>query len=931
MPVDPKHSQPEITTDLPAAPSESAPAPAATPGVAGPDTARRNETSVSPQAPSVTGAFVPESFDPARTGEHTPTSLQDGQFSTDFPLKPNPLRVPKVAGYEIVGELGRGGMGVVYKAVQEGLGRHVALKMILAGAHASSQTIARFVAEAQAVARFQHANIVQVFEVGEHQGLPYFSLEYVDGGTLQKKVAREPQPPRYAAEIVEQLARAMQYSHDRGIIHRDLKPANILLAIDGTPKITDFGLAKVLEEDSGNTQSGQVLGTPSYMAPEQARGDTDAIGKPADVYALGAILYDLLTGRPPFAGSSVLDTLEMVRSREPVSPSELTGTLPRDIETICLKCLQKDAAKRYASAAELADDLRRFLEGRPILARPISRAERTWRWAKRNPVGAVAVLLGVAVLVVPSILSVLLFVAEGKATESANRANVEKGKAEVERDDKEKARAAEEVAKLKAIDEEKRAVAARDLARQRLGIAIDTARGGLLTIDDLMRNRLSLAPLRLTIIKAILKDLDKIRETANQEPLLDRNEAIGYSRIADIYLRSGQIQDAVLWYRKAYEVSQRLWKLTPHDAVALRNFAAIGNMLAEVEWRSGDGAKARTLYADALKHRQERLKIVEPLKKVDATYACNLDIATSHGLLAFTELRLGNLASALENYLASDKMYESLPTRGTVEVRFARSEIQVRLGDAKLRLGKFDDALKHYQAALAAREALLKEASNSPALKGEVGHARLYLGDYFLATGDPSRAAREYAQVLREFEVMAKADPENLAYQQRLAAVQYRLGVVSAKQSASAAVMGWAAETAASADHFEKSLDIRTQLARIDSSDAQSKLELMLSLGRMGRAEDAEKLARELLELKNVDAALKFQAACGLAVAAGGSPMSNVAERCKTRSFEVLNGLIDGGWKVPGLLETEPDLDSLRGDPRFGELIKSPRAGRLKS
>src|SRR5205085_2144889 len=187
----------------------------------------------------------------------------------------------------------------------------------------------------------QHPNIVQIFEVGSFEGLPYFSLEFVDGGPLSKRIAREPQPPRFAAAVSETLARAVQYAHDRGVVHRDLKPANVLLAADGTPKVTDFGLAKKLEEDSGQTQSGQVLGTPSYMAPEQAEGRSD-VGRLADVYALGAVLYDMLTGRPPFAGSSVLDTLEMVRTREPVAPGELAGNVPRDVETVCLKCLQKD-------------------------------------------------------------------------------------------------------------------------------------------------------------------------------------------------------------------------------------------------------------------------------------------------------------------------------------------------------------------------------------------------------------------------------------------------------------------------------------------------------------------------------------------------------------------------------------------------------------
>ena len=415
--------EPDVTTDLPAAKAE---------------TDHREDTSLA-------------------TGAYTPSEKND-DFEVSVPKPP----APEIPGYEVLGELGRGGMGVVYHARQIGLNRLVALKMILAGSHASPSVLARFLAEAQAVARFQHPGIVQVFEVGEHDGLPFFSLEYVDGGTLARKVAKEPQPPRYAATVAERLARAIRYAHERGIIHRDLKPANILLAKDGTPKITDFGLAKEIEGESGVTQDGQVLGTPSYMAPEQARGET--VGPLADVYALGAILYDLLTGRPPFSGSSILDTLDMVRTREPVPPSQLTAKLPRDLDTICLKCLEKETAKRYATAGDLADDLQRYLEGRPIVARPVSRAEKAWRWAKRNPVGAVAVFLAVALLVVPSILSWQLFVANGEA-------NAARTKAEEERDLKEEARRAEEAAKLQAVAEEKRAKEARDVAAAQRKVA----------------------------------------------------------------------------------------------------------------------------------------------------------------------------------------------------------------------------------------------------------------------------------------------------------------------------------------------------------------------------------------------------------------------------------------------------------------------------
>jgi tetratricopeptide (TPR) repeat protein len=313
--------------------------------------------------------------------------------------EPAPVQIPAgvaVPGYDVVGVLGRGGMGVVYQARQKGLNRLVALKMILAGAHASVAQLARFRAEAEAVASLQHPNIVQVYEIGEQDGRSYFSLEYVDGGSLAQKLNGSPQQPRYAAALVQALARAVHYAHERGIVHRDLKPANVLLTSQGTPKVTDFGLARRLDEDS-QTRTGDVMGTPSYMAPEQAAGKVHEIGPPADIYALGALLYEALTGRPPFRGATLLETLEQVRGTEPVPPRRLQPSVPRDLETICLKCLEKEPKKRYPSADALANDLRRFLAGEPIQARPATAWERGWKWARRRP--AIAALSAALVLV----------------------------------------------------------------------------------------------------------------------------------------------------------------------------------------------------------------------------------------------------------------------------------------------------------------------------------------------------------------------------------------------------------------------------------------------------------------------------------------------------------------------------------------------------
>jgi WD40 repeat protein/serine/threonine protein kinase len=358
--------------------------------------------------------------------------------------------LPGVAGYQILEELGRGGMGVVYRALHERLNRLVALKMILSGAHAGEADRRRFLQEAEAVAQLHHPNIVQIYDIGEADNHPFCALELVEGGSLVQYLRGMPQPAEASVRLLEILARTIHFAHERGIVHRDLKPANILLqelrprksaeetseAVSSPtsttlhagliPKITDFGLAKRLDKQDHNTWTGEVVGTPSYMAPEQAAGRSrlpTAIGPRADVYALGAILYECLTGHPPFKGATALDTVLQVLHEEPVRPARLRPDIPKDLETICLKCLEKSPSRRYGTALELADDLRRFRKGETVLARPVGPRERFWKWVRRRPTAA-SLAASIVLLVIVGFATVTwLWRATANARDEAMQAN----------------------------------------------------------------------------------------------------------------------------------------------------------------------------------------------------------------------------------------------------------------------------------------------------------------------------------------------------------------------------------------------------------------------------------------------------------------------------------------------------------------------------
>ena len=466
--------------------------------------------------------------------------------------------------YELLEEIARGGMGVVFRARQTTLKRIVALKMILSGQLAGEEEVKRFYAEAEAAAKLDHPNIVPIFEIGQHDGQHYFSMSFIEGESLAHKVADGPVAPREAAELVKKIAVAIAYAHTEGVIHRDLKPGNVLVDRDGEPRITDFGLAKRVEGDSDLTSTGQVVGTPSYMPPEQASGKLDEVGPLADVYAAGGVLYCLLTARPPFQAANPLDTLLQVLEKDPVPVRDLVPQVPRDLETICLKCLEKEPRRRYGSAGEFAEDLQRFLDGEPVKARPISRPARLWRWCRRKPVVAGLTAAVTLLLLTLSIAGPLVALQQAQnASEQARlrwQANEERGKAVA-------AQAEAEDERQKAVAAQQQETKQRTLAEEneiRAGVARERSLDAVTTslYQQAIAVRNSLQTGRRWSVLALLKKAEEIRARRREYERIDADTSEQDSVVeANLPTRSDLRSEAVaaLLMKDARVVWERRW------------------------------------------------------------------------------------------------------------------------------------------------------------------------------------------------------------------------------------------------------------------------------------------------------------------------------------------------------------------------------------
>ena len=805
--------------------------------------------------------------------------------------------VPHVSGYEILGELGRGGMGVVYKARQKKLNRLVALKMVLSGGHASPDALARFLVEAQAVAALQHPNIVQIYEVGEHDSLPHFSLEFVDGAPLDRALGGKPQKPVDAARLVETLSRAMQFAHDHSILHRDLKPANVLLTSDGVPKITDFGLAKKLEGDSSQTKDGSIMGTPSYMAPEQARGELKNLGPSADIYSLGAMLYEMLVGRPPFLGSSPFDTIMQVIKEEPVPPSRLMGKLPVDIETICLKCLQKEPSKRYASANLLAEDCRRFIAGEPILSRPISPAERAWRWCRRNPkvAGLLATVAGLLVLVAVT------------STVSALTIAQERNLKEIQRQDAVDAREVAEAAKQRAEENEK-------LATDQAGLSLETMQ----VLIDKVQTQLDEAPrtqqIKRDLLETAMEGLKKVAKKAEGSTSIEATMLSAHMRMADIFRQLGDTDDAMSEFEKSLDIARRRAAKNPNNDASQANLAVVlshvGDMRQELE---RDVDASLSCYREALAicetlHDKPPSAVggQPPEKPLDMLAEANKNVA-------LTLLKQGKPGESLPLLEKVVSLRQELVAMAPDVQSFQQTLAQAYniLGEVCFLTGDTAAALTHYDECIAQREKILAHDPGDIQGTFELAESCGNYGDVLIRLSDNAGARKLFERALAGFRGLMDLDGRNINFKIATGASSYRLGMLARR----------AGDTAEADRHFAESLALREEIAALDPLNDARRMELMLALATCGEHVRAVEIA-EAVRAGSKDPELLCEVARCYAQCSAGLRATDAtqANAYADAAIAALSEAIDDGYGDRVAFNTDPDLDPIRDLPGYQAL-----------
>jgi tetratricopeptide (TPR) repeat protein len=787
------------------------------------------------------------------------------------------LQLPTVAGYSMVRELGRGGMGVVYLAWQTKLNRRVALKMILAGSHAGPEQLERFRLEAEVVARLQHPNIVQIHAVGEQDGLPFFSLEYVEGVSLPRFLAGTPQPAREAAHLVCTLARAVDYAHERGVVHRDLKPANILLGgleerrgqggeeteterpkavaslSASRPKIADFGLAKRLDMASGQTRSGDIMGTPSYMAPEQASGRVRAIGPAVDIYALGAILYEMLTGRPPFKAETPAETIRQVLTEEPVRPTRLQRKVPYDIETICLQCLQKEPARRYVTAAALAEDLERFLNGQPIKARPTPWWEQGLKWGKRRP--------ALAGLVAVTVLAALALLGGGLWYNARLQAALQEAEANFRL-----ARQAVDDYSTKVSEDKRLKENFRPLRKELLETVVPfyeqfVAQHGE---DPGLQSELARACMRLGAITQEIGDQNKAissyQQAVSRLVQLTRSYPLRtdyqldlarcYGVLGPLYQATGNTGNAERAIQEALQMRQRLAEQQQGDAAIQSELAASYDSLGELYRSTAKTSEAETAFLQALAIGR---KLVE---QNPGFPQYQRDLANSHCNLAILYRDLGILEKSEKAHqdalILRRQLAEQHPevTQYQSELADSCHNLGVALSEAGgivfYETGKMKDAVKAYDEAIAISRRLATQYPEVPKYRDGLARSLDNRGNAYRAMRDLVEAKKSQEEAYSIFAQLAKQNPEVVSYAIDLGGCCANLGHLDFRMGQMQRAIEWHTKAIASANSV------------LHKEPREVWAREMLSVAHEGRAKALSMLGRHAEALQDCDRALEF-------------------------------------------------------------------------
>ena len=856
--------------------------------------------------------------------DHFETLIEDANNPGTTPQSPGGF---VIGDYQVLQELGRGGMGVVYKARHRKLNREVALKMILAGPHAGKEALERFIGEARAVAHLQHPGIVQIFDIGEHEGLPFFSLEYVEGCDLKHKLDGKPQSAKDAAALVEKLCTAMQYAHDNNILHRDIKPPNVLIDRNGEPKITDFGLAKHVdpEEASTGTQAGTIMGSPSYMPPEQARGEISSVTPRSDLYSLGAVLYEMLTGRPPFLASRPLETVMQVVNNEPVAPKQLQPGIPVDLETICLKALQKDQAARYGSCQEFAEDLRRFINDEPILARPISKAERLLKWCKRNPRVAVPTALASFFVLATALISTWAWSATSAqaAIITQEKANVEK-----ERDEAERQKVLANEAQLQAEKNEA-------LAEKQALLALSNMQLIITEVDDRLARQPGMADLRIGILTVVEKKWDELDvELAGgiRGQAIPTQMAVR-AKIAAAWASLDRLAEADANYSRIYEQAQERLIVKDRNDASRYNLATICFSWAPIKQRlTGDPAESEKLLQEGLALLREMishpLPSLDPKSPSPSKFQVAATLQSTLMQLASARKKQGDPAGAesafkevgevstdiLKDITDRIEWVTSLPEgrEAIIQSHFAQNLDLAQSGRANVlcSLNRVDEAIPLFLAAIQSRRDGFAANPTDRNSQFQLALQLLNYGQYMTKAKRFQDGAAAIAEAHSNMEACYESDPTNANFKRVFAAALYYLAV------ARDAIEANASDSIA---FLERARVLRTEL--LETSDDQSnKVNLMLPEARLGNSDAALALIDDLAKSEAKDPDLRLDLARALAQLSR-SAEGEARDKLITRAIEAVERCVADGLSHSYSLKSEVDLAPIQADLRFKGIV----------